>query len=98
MEIGLARLGAAYEPVSQEICPPPPKIWPPGPNFLGNMAPGGGQQCIARAQNCLTSMFVKGPNLAQRDRILEGPNFLGHRPRPANRADLSHENLYFSTT
>jgi hypothetical protein len=30
-----------YVPVSQEICPPPKKIWPPGPNFLGNLDPLG---------------------------------------------------------
>jgi hypothetical protein len=28
-----------FVPVSQEICPPPRKFGPPGPYFLGNMAP-----------------------------------------------------------
>ncbi len=27
------------EPVSQEICPPPKRICPPGPNFLRNLSP-----------------------------------------------------------
>ena len=32
-------LDRRVEPVSQEICPPPKKKIPPGPNFVGNLPP-----------------------------------------------------------
>ena len=37
-------------------------------------------QCIARAQNCLTSMFVKGGQISERGAKFPkgGPNFLGN--------------------
>ena len=71
MEIGLARLGAAYEPVSQEICPPPENL-APWAKFPGKYGPRGGATMHCTRSKLFNIHVCKGAKFGP-----EGPYFGG---------------------